>query len=159
MTEPKYLTIARRDIGLTEIKGPKHSLRITGWLKKLAAWWAEDETPWCGVAVAGWLSEAGLPINKTYYRALSWASYGHPCTAATLGAIAVLERKGGGHVALVTGIAPDGSAVRLLGGNQGDKVCESWFDVTRVIAYRVPEGIIRSSTPVAIIGEFSKSEA
>jgi len=159
MNEPKYLTIARGDIGLTEIKGLKHQARITGWLKKLGAWWAEDETPWCGVAVAGWLSEAGLPINKTYYRALSWAGYGYPCTVHTLGAIAVLERKGGGHVALVTGVAPDGSAVRLLGGNQGDKVCESWFATSRVIAYRIPEGIIGYPAPIVPIGEFSKTEA
>lgn len=157
--EPKYLTIARGDIGLREIKGPKHSSRIAGWLKKLGAWWQDDETPWCGVAVAGWLAEAGLPYPKTYYRALSWAEYGVACKSPKLGAIAVLQRKGGGHVGIVTGVNESGSHVRLLGGNQGDSVCEAWFEASRIVAYRMPEATIIAAAPVATVGKLSESEA
>lgn len=66
--EPKYLQIARRYLGLREIKGPQHNSVIVGWLRRLRAWWADDETPWCGVAMAAWMSEAGLPYPKAYYR-------------------------------------------------------------------------------------------
>ena len=162
--EPSYLTAARRDIGLREIKGPKHAGRIVQMLQRLGAWWRDDETPWCGVAVASWLSESGYPIPKHYYRALAWADYGIPGWATgifgpPLGSIAVLTRKGGGHVALVTGVTRDQSHVRLLGGNQGDAVSEAWFPASRVSAYRLPAGVARSSTPVAPLGTLSEREA
>lgn len=158
--EPSYLTAARRDIGLREIKGPKHAGRIVQMLRRLGAWWRDDETPWCGVAVAAWLSESGLPIPRHYYRALAWADYGKGCSRPVQGAIAVLSRNGGGHVGIVTGVTADGEHVRLLGGNQGDAVNEAWFPAHRVIAYRLPTGMgLVLSATVAPLGAMSKSEA
>ena len=159
-TIPAYLTIARRDIGLREIKGPKHAGRIVQMLQKLGAWWRDDETPWCGVAVGAWLTAAGLPIPKHYYRALAWGDYGQPCPGGPAhGAIAVLTRKGGGHVGLVTGITPNGMHVRLLGGNQNDAVNETWFPASRITAYRLPVGARWIAAPVAPLGALSTSEA
>ena len=158
-TEPAYLTIARRDIGLREIKGPKHAGRIVQMLQKLGAWWRDDETPWCGVAVGAWLTAAGLPIPKHYYRALAWADYGMPCPRPMQGAIAVLTRKGGGHVGIVTGVTRDGSHVRLLGGNQNDAVNETWFPAHRITTYRMPAGVPRNPATVAPLGALSTSEA
>lgn len=157
--EPNYLTAARRDIGLREIKGPKHAGRIVQMLARLGAWWRDDETPWCGVAVASWLSETGHQIPKHYYRALAWADYGDRCAGPLQGAIAVLSRKGGGHVGLVTGVTRDGKHVRLLGGNQNDAVNETWFPATRVTAYRLPAGAPRAVATVAPLGTISTSEA
>lgn len=162
--EPSYLVAARRDIGLREIKGPKHAGRIVQMLQRLGAWWRDDETPWCGVAVASWLSQAGYPIPKHYYRALAWADYGIRCPVPAQGAIAVLTRKGGGHVGLVTGYTEPGplvgAHVRLLGGNQNDAVSEAWFPVERITAYRLPEGVARIPvTVVPRIGSMSRSEA
>lgn len=159
--EPSYLTAARRDIGLREIKGPKHAGRIVQMLQRLGAWWRDDETPWCGVAVAAWLSETGHPIPKHYYRALAWADYGYEIRGPRDGAIAVLTRKGGGHVALVTGMSQNGAHVRLLGGNQGDAVSEAWFPASRVTAYRVPHDVSLLPVPATIakVGAMSKSEA
>lgn len=159
MSEFKYLDIARKDIGLKEIKGPKHASRITQWLVKLGAWWRDDETPWCGVAVGGWLSEAGEAIPKAFYRASAWADWGKDANGPKLGAIAVLTRTGGGHVGIVTGVSLDGKYVRLLGGNQGDSVCEAWFAADRVTAYRLPVGAKLVGAVVASVGTFSKSEA
>lgn len=158
-TEPAYLTIARRDIGLREIKGPKHAGRIVQMLQRLGAWWRDDETPWCGVAVGAWLAAAGLPIPKHYYRALAWADYGVRCPFPTQGAIAVLTRKGGGHVAFVTGITHDAKHIRLLGGNQDDAVKEVWFPAPRITAYRLPAGVPRIPAAVAPLGALSTSEA
>lgn len=158
-TEPNYLTIARRDIGLREIKGPKHAGRIVQMLQKLGAWWRDDETPWCGVAVGAWLTAAGLPIPKHYYRALAWADYGVRLDGPVQGAIAVLSRKGGGHVGLVTGFTPNAQHVRLLGGNQNDAVNETWFPASRVTAYRLPVGVGRRVPTTAPLGALSTSEA
>lgn len=159
-SEPIYLTIARRDIGVREIKGPKHHTRITQMLAKLGAWWRDDETPWCGVALAAWMQAAGYPIPKQYYRALAWANYGVGAPGPRQGAIAVLTRNGGGHVGIVTGVTANGSHVRLLGGNQNDGVNEAWFLDDRVTAYRFPSSIARVSPPVtAVLGSLSRSEA
>ena len=158
-SEPLHLTIARRDIGVREIKGPRHHSRITQMLAKLGAWWRDDETPWCGVALAAWLQQAGHPIPKHYYRALAWADYGDGLRWPGQGAIAVLTRKGGGHVGLVTGRTPNGHHVRLLGGNQNDAVNEQWFPATRVTAYRLPSGVQFVAPVTAPLGTLSTSEA
>ena len=158
--EPSYLIAARRDIGLREIKGPKHASRIVEMLQRLGAWWRDDETPWCGVALAAWVSASGYPIPKHYYRALAWADYGTGQSGPWQGAIAVLTRKGGGHVGIVTGVSPGGSHVRLLGGNQDDAVKEAWFPAGRITAYRAPPGVFLPKwADLAAVGEMSKSEA
>lgn len=159
-TEPNYLTIARRDIGLREIKGPKHAGRIVQMLQKLGAWWRDDETPWCGVAVGAWLTAAGLRIPKHYYRALEWSYYGEKLPGPRQGAIAVMARKGGGHVGIVTGVTQDGSHVRLLGGNQNDAVNETWFPAARITAYRAPSVVsLLMPATIAKVGALSTSEA
>lgn len=38
---------AFKNIGLREVKGPKHNPTIVGWLKRLGAWWKDDEAAWC----------------------------------------------------------------------------------------------------------------
>lgn len=156
--EPKYLEIARRDVGVKETKGPQTNARVSQWLKRLRAWWADDETPWCGVALAGWMAEAGLEYPKEYYRALAWRNYGSN-SGPRLGAVAVLTRKGGGHVGIVTGITETGDHVRLLGGNQGDMVRESWFPIDRVDSFRAPPGVTLGNCPICKVGELSSSEA
>ena len=75
------------------------------------------------------------------------------------GAIAVLTRKGGGHVGIVTGVTRNGSHVRLLGGNQGDAVKEAWFPADRVTAYRLPAGVQRIPATIATLGALSTGEA
>lgn len=157
-TEPTYLTAARRDIGQREALGPNDSKWIRGMWAKFSAGWLLGQ-PWCGGAVAKWLSDAGYPIPKHYYRALAWAEYGMPCPKPMQGAIAVLTRKGGGHVAFVTGVTSDGSHVRLLGGNQNDAVNESWFPASRITTYRVVGGVPRIPAVIAPVGSLSKSEA
>ena len=158
-TEPAYLTAARRDIGLREIKGPKHAGRIVQMLQRLGAWWRDDETPWCGVAMAAWMAEAGYGYPKHYYRALAWADWGVRLSGPMQGAVAVLSRKGGGHVGIVTGVTAYGRHVRLLGGNQNDAVNEAWFPIERVTAFRAPPVGNLERAVVSPPGTMSKSEA
>lgn len=140
MTEPRWLKIARRHIGLREIKGPKHSSVILGWLSKLGAWWRNDEDAWCGTAMAGWMMEAALPYPQTWYRAKAWATYGSHLRPERLapGAILVFERKGGGHVGLYVG--EDNLYYHVLGGNQNDAVNIARIAKSRCIATRWPKG-------------------
>lgn len=159
--DPPWLAAARRDIGLRETAGAGTSARIAAWLKNLRAWWADDETPWCGTACAAWMREAGVNPPASWFRARAWADWGEPCTGPLLGSVVVFARTGGGHVGIVAGTDTAGR-VLVLGGNQGDAVCIAPFDQARVLAYRWPPGVPRPITapPVfAAAGPSSRREA
>lgn len=137
MSEPLWLTIARRDIGLAETLGKETTPKIRRWLIELGAWWRDDETPWCGVACAAWMREAGAPIPKHYYRARAWLDWGVPLNEPLLGCVVVFERRGGGHVGLVVG-RNHLDYLLVLGGNQGDRVSIASFSPDRVLGFRWP---------------------
>ena len=92
--------------GVTEIPGPRHNSKILGWLQKLRAWWADDETPWCGVFVAHCMQESGLPLPRFWMRATDWLNWGAKLAAPVAGCVVVFQRPGGGHVGFVTGPFP-----------------------------------------------------
>jgi hypothetical protein len=76
--EPVWLVSARNDIGLREIPGAPTAPRIQRWLVDLRAWWTDDETPWCGVAVAAWMRSASVALPRFWMRARAWADWGQP---------------------------------------------------------------------------------
>ena len=139
MIEPAWLKIARRSLGTRELPGAPTAPRIARWLAALGAWWRNDETPWCGVALGAWVREAGLEIPQHYYRARAWMDWGQPLFLPQLGCVVVLERVGGGHVGLVAGVDRAGRLM-VLGGNQGNRVRESSFPLSqyKVKAMRWP---------------------
>ena len=166
MVELKWIAEARKHIGLAEIPGKQHNPVIVNWLKTLSAWWAEDETPWCGTYVAYCLRSAGRGIPKHWYRAREYENYGTKLQQPAYGCLAVLTRTGGGHVAFVVGEDKAGNLL-LLGGNQGNKVSIAAFPRSRVTAYVWPtfaNGTLskpdssRYKLPVGIAAA-SKSEA
>lgn len=156
---PEWLGIARNDIGNPESLGPNDSPFIRRMLGKLSALWLKGQ-PWCGSVMAYWMQACGIPYPRDYYRAKAWASWGTAC-GPVLGAVVVFERVGGGHVGILTGRDKTGF-LRVLGGNQGNQVRESWFDAARVIAYRWPPNRAfhdAQALPVAMAGELSRNEA
>lgn len=137
MTDPLWLSFARQDIGLAETPGKATTPKIRQWLIELGAWWYDDETPWCGTAVAAWMNKAGCELPKHWYRARAWLDWGLRLTEPALGCVVVYERGGGGHVGLVTGYDQNGR-ILTLGGNQGNRVSIAPFDQWRVLGYRWP---------------------
>lgn len=138
--EPKWMTEARKHIGLAEIPGPKHHKEILRWLKKLQAWWSEDETPWCGTFVAHCMQEADLPIPTFWMRAKAWSEWGTRLSSPVPGCVVVFERKGGGHVGFVVGRTSN-NLLMVLGGNQGNRVSIAPFESSRVIGYFWPASV------------------
>ncbi len=69
--------------------------------------------------------------------ARSFASYGQRVSGPQIGAIAVMGRRGGGHVGVVSGIDAQGNPI-LVSGNNGNRVREAPISRGRIYAYVVP---------------------
>jgi uncharacterized protein (TIGR02594 family) len=69
--------------------------------------------------------------------ARSFASYGRRVSGPQVGAIAVMGRRGGGHVGVVSGIDAKGNPI-IISGNHSRRVAESTYSRGRVYAYVMP---------------------
>jgi uncharacterized protein (TIGR02594 family) len=141
-------TLAQRFEGVAEIPGAVHNPAVVSMLQLVDHSVHDDETPWCSAFVnwVMWLLDG--PRSKSL-AARSWLSIGYPIplTEATPGRDVVILKRGAnapgptvlaapGHVGFFAGLlyAPD--RVRVLGGNQGDKVCFEEFPLERVLGVR-----------------------
>jgi uncharacterized protein (TIGR02594 family) len=69
--------------------------------------------------------------------ARSFASYGQRVSGPEIGAIAVMGRRGGGHVGVVSGIDAAGNPI-VVSGNNGNRVREAPISRGRIYAYVMP---------------------
>jgi uncharacterized protein (TIGR02594 family) len=69
--------------------------------------------------------------------ASSFAHYGHRVAGPQVGAIAVMARRGGGHVGIITGIDAQGNPI-MISGNNGNRVREAPVSRGRIYAYVMP---------------------
>ncbi len=69
--------------------------------------------------------------------ARSFASYGHRVGGPQVGAIAVMGRRGGGHVGVVSGVDARGNPI-VISGNNGNRVREAPISRGRIYAYVMP---------------------
>ena len=148
----RWLTEARRHIGMREVPGVANNPVIMGWADRLGARvlgikYNADSVPWCGLFAAWCVHQAGLRPPGTSIRAKAWADWGDAvsmvATRPPLGAIAVFGRDGGGHVGFVESVNTDAS-LNIIGGNQSDEVNVRRFARNRLIALRWPKGVARS---------------
>jgi uncharacterized protein (TIGR02594 family) len=95
--------------------------------------WAHD---WCGRFM-------NLVLERTGHRgtgsnfALSFARYGRRLSGPQVGAVAVMARRGGGHVGVVSGVLANGD-VKVISGNHGHRVAESVYSRGRIVAFVLP---------------------
>ncbi len=71
--------------------------------------------------------------------ASSFARYGQRVSGPQVGAIAVMGRRGGGHVGIITGIDAAGNPI-MISGNNGNRVREAPISRGRILAYVMPTG-------------------
>jgi uncharacterized protein (TIGR02594 family) len=69
--------------------------------------------------------------------AASFAQYGQRVSGPQVGAIAVMGRRGGGHVGIITGIDARGNPI-MISGNNGNRVKEAPISRGRIYAYVMP---------------------
>lgn len=136
---PKWVAIAEGELGQAEIPGYDANKRILEYFKSTWLHSSSDETPWCAAFVGWCLLSAGEKPTKSA-AARSYASWGKSLKTPEFGCIVVLRRGGGtwqGHVGFYVGESTP-ETIRILGGNQGDKVSIQNFKKSDVIAYRWP---------------------
>ena len=69
--------------------------------------------------------------------ASSFAKYGQRISGPQVGAIAVMGRRGGGHVGIITGVDGSGNPI-MISGNNGNRVREAPVSRGRIYAYVMP---------------------
>jgi uncharacterized protein (TIGR02594 family) len=91
---------------------------------------------WCGNFMNLVLQRSGRPGSGSNL-ARSFASYGHRVSGPQVGAIAVMARRGGGHVGIVTGVDSRGNPI-IISGNHNHTVAEATYPRGRIYAYVMP---------------------
>lgn len=137
--EPKWLTIARGELGQKEIPGSKDNPRILEYHQATDLKATDDETPYCSSFVNWCMMQAGVPRTKSAL-ARSWLKWGVALKKPKVGAVTILWRgsptASTGHVGLWLG--EDDEYVTLLGANQSDMVKISKYEKSKVLGYRWP---------------------
>jgi uncharacterized protein (TIGR02594 family) len=161
MSEPVWITEARRYIGTREIKGMRHEPLIISWWKAIKRGGIrDDETPWCAAFVGACLEAVGLRSSR-FESARSYLDWGVSLPGPALGAVVVFQREGGGHVGFVVGEDVHGNLM-VLGGNQGDAVTIAPFARARVVGYRWPTAVNPPAGVLPVLasnGQLSRNEA
>lgn len=91
---------------------------------------------WCARFVNYVLKATGHPGTDSD-QAASFARYGTRVSGPQVGAIAVMSRRGGGHVGIVSGVDATGDPV-VISGNHLNRVREAVYPKNRVYAYVLP---------------------
>jgi uncharacterized protein (TIGR02594 family) len=93
---------------------------------------------WCARFMNMVLQHSGLHGTGSDM-ASSFAHYGQRVSGPQVGAIAVMGRRGGGHVGVVSGIDASGNPI-VVSGNHRHRVAESVYPRGRIYAYVMPTG-------------------
>ena len=92
---------------------------------------------WCGAFMDLVLKRTGHAGGGNL--ASAYARYGTRVSGPQVGAIAVMGRRGGGHVGIVSGVDPNGNPI-IVSGNHNHTVAESVYPAGRISAYVLPGG-------------------
>jgi uncharacterized protein (TIGR02594 family) len=139
---PKWVTIALTFMGTTEIPGPGSNSKIDEFLESVGMP-SDDDIAWCS-AFANWIMmEADLPgTGKPNAQSFLHSSNFIKIDEPRLGCIVVLKRGNEpwmGHVGFY--LDHHKGYIRLLGGNQANRVGINNYGTDKVMAYLWPKSI------------------
>ena len=92
---------------------------------------------WCGAFMDLVLKRTGHAGGGNL--ASAYARYGSRVGGPQVGAIAVMGRRGGGHVGVVSGVDANGNPI-IVSGNHNHTVAETVYPASRIHAYVLPGG-------------------
>ncbi|MHB0955538.1 MAG: NlpC/P60 family protein [Pirellulaceae bacterium] len=130
--EPRWMQVARREIGVRETAGSAHNPRIIQYHASTSLKATTDETAWCASFVNWCLIQSGV-VGTNSAAAASFVTWGK-ATHAQPGAVCVIYNasaansslsRSGNHVGFL--VEETSANYVLLGGNQSDSVKISNF--------------------------------
>jgi len=130
-----WMTIAEKEIGVTESKNPK---RVIEYHQATSLKAQDTATSWCSSWVCWVLQQAGYKTTNSAW-ARDWLKYGDIADKQR-GCIMVFERGSAGgtsHVGFYTG-KETSTGYLVLGGNQGDSVCIKEYSKKDLLGCRWP---------------------
>ena len=135
-TGPKWLHLARAELGTKEAPGPANNPDVVQYYVDAVGKKHQDEIAWCAAFVGAMLRRAGRQGTNSLL-ARSYLKWGAPCQPI-IGAICILRRgePWQGHVGFVDAVHDD--TVTIIGGNQGNAVTRARFSKAKVLGYRWP---------------------
>ena len=140
---PPWLVAARSQIGVSEKPGREHESRILEYHSTTTLRATADEIPWCSSFVNWCIRKAGI-VGTNSAAARSWLDWGEQLTMPRYGCVVVMRRgldNKSGHVGFwLDWVGPGKQSIRVLGGNQSNKVCGAVFRSASVLGYRWPSG-------------------
>lgn len=149
--DSSWLKLAKEELGVAEIKGEKHNPRVVHYFMDAGHGWVkDDETAWCAAFVGAMLERSGTPSAKSL-AARSYLTWGKPLKKPKKGCIVVFSRGNPhgwqGHVGFYMGETK--THIKVLGGNQSNKVSIASYPKSRLLGYRWPVTALTSRTNVA----------
>ncbi|MGA1861037.1 TIGR02594 family protein [Azospirillum sp. 11R-A] len=133
-----WLAIAQGEVGQQEVHGPKNNSRIVEYASCTSLGATDDETPWCSSFVNWCMIHSGISGTGSA-AARSWLKWGVPLDEPKVGCVVVFRRgtsPQSGHVGFV--LADNGQTLKVLGGNQRNRVCVMDYRKSEVLGYRWP---------------------
>ena len=138
---PKWLEVARREIGVKEYPGPQHNPRIVEYAAHTSLAAKSDEIPWCSSFVNWCMAQARMKGTGSA-AARSWLGWGVELKQPVPGCIAVFRRGSdpqSGHVAFY--VSHTDKTINVLGGNQSNQVKIAPYKAESRLAYRWPKDV------------------
>ena len=139
----KLLFVAKGELGVHETPGPEATARIMEYEKHTnRGYTGSDEEAWCAKFACFVTDTAGFKGTNSA-AARSFLKWGKKLEAPVPGCIVVFDRKdannpNAAHVTFFLYEEKAHGTIRCLGGNQGNMVKESSYDVGKVLGYRSP---------------------
>lgn len=150
--EPKWLTLARAEIGVHEGQGAEDNPRVINFYRDAGhPEIRHDSVAWCAAFACAMIERAGFRSPRDLM-AKSFLQWGKKLDEPEVGCVVVITRGDPksiyGHVGFVVGWTD--AEIKILGGNQGDQVSIIAVSRNRVLGYRVPATAANSRTLRAV---------
>ena len=134
---PKWYSIAKMELGVSEISGPEHNPRILEYLATVNRNFKADEIAWCSAFVNFCIKKSNA-IGTNKANARSWLSWGRITKNPELGDVVIFWRDSinswKGHVGFYAG--QENKKILVLSGNQKNKVSFQYYSKNRLLGFR-----------------------
>ena len=149
-------------LGTKEISGSEDNPQIVKYAKETGITGIDnDDIAWCSTFVNWCAKKTKLPFTGLP-NARSWLAVGTTPEHPEPGDIVIFWRESvlswKGHVGIFMGFNHDASRVFCLGGNQGDAVSITDYDIKKVLGYRRLEEIQKMRVPNPVLKRGSKGK-